>query len=466
MDKIVLDKDEVVLLEEGYTWYSGSLERVDSVDRLVLTNKRILATWRKRKESGILEIPASEIKKYKDSLCVDDFEYEHRGEWLRVQTMNGIELFRVAKAEDTSIREDLRDAFGFGKKDKQKDKNTVAWVEKIKEAFGDPEAVEAPQKPKIVESAPVPIKENPASMEPAKKEEKIIVCSSCGKEYPAGSKFCPHCGAETAKPKVVEVEKTVEVAICRKCGVKMPIGTSFCPSCGAPVIEEEKKPAPEPKRESKIEKCPVCGEILPSDAVVCPSCGHEIRGREATISIAQFSKLISSISDEDTKIEAIKNYVIPNSKEDIMEFMLFATSNFDEKLYLSNVNGDNIACAWHTKIEQCYKKAMLMFTDQNDIRKIEGLYNECVSKTVTTKKRKIVMTIFGIIMMTIGTVLMFVPVGVTNEEGKYPLSWLMYIGMGIVGIGVLSFVSGIKKKKTNKQLREEKAAKANRRKRR
>ena len=296
--------------------------------------------------------------------------------------------------------------------------------------------------------------------EPIKEEGRNIVCSSCGKEYPAGSKFCPHCGAETSKPKVVEV------MICRKCGAKMSVGTRFCPSCGTPVIEVKKEPVNEPKRESKIEKCPACGEILPFDAMVCPSCGHEIRGREATISVAQFSKLISSISDEDTKIEAIKNYVIPNSKEDIMEFMLFATSNFDEKLYLSNINGENIACAWHTKIEQCYKKAMLMFTDQNDIRKIEGLYNECVSKTETTKKRKIVMTVFGIIMMTLGTVLMFVSVGVTNEEGKNPLSWLMYIGMGIVGIGVLSFVFGIKKKKTNKQLREEKAAKANRKKRR
>ncbi len=468
MKKIVLNQDEVVLLENGYTWYSGSLEGVDSLNKLVLTNKRILGFWSKRKEEGILEIPASEIKRYGNSPCVDDFDSDDLpGECLRVQTLKGIEFFDVTDSEPTSIKEDLRDMFGFGKKEKAKDKNTVLWVEKIKEAFKDAETIETAQKTNIVESTLPPIKEKPAPEETIKKEEKVIVCLSCGKEYPSGSKFCPHCGAEANKPKVVEVEKTVEVAICRKCGAKMSVGTRFCPSCGTSVIEEEKKPVLGQKhenRESKIEKCPVCGEILPSDAVACPSCGHEIRGREAVVSVSEFSKFISLIDDEDKKIEAIKNYVIPNNKQDIMEFMLLATSNFDEKLYLSSRHGENIATAWHTKIEQCYKKAMLMFTDQNDIRKIEGLYNESISKTKNTMKRKIILAVVGIALIVGAVVLMSVVSGCKNEDGSNPYDWAFFFGLGILAAGIISLVLGVKKKKTNKQLEEERIAKMNKKK--
>ncbi len=440
MRKFVLDQDEVVLLEEGHTRYFGSLEEVGNLEKLVLTSKRILGVWVKGQEEGVLEINASEIKRYRSFLCVDEFDSDDlHGVCLRVQSVNGIELFDV--------------------------KNTVAWVEKIKEAFGDAETIEHAQKPKIADPISSAAKERRGSEMRIKKEEMIIVCTSCGKEYPSGSKFCPHCGTETSKPKVVEIEKTVEVVICRKCGAKMSAGSKFCPSCGTPVTEEEKKPVQEPKRdarENKIEKCPICGEILSFDAVSCPSCGHEIRGREATLSVAEFSKLISSIDDENKKIEAIKNYVIPNSKQDIMEFMVFATSNFDERIYLSNIQGENIACAWHTKIDQCYKKAMLMFTDQNDIRKIERLYNECVSKTTTTKKWKIGLIIAGIVLSALGFVLMSVAAGYTGSDGKTSLDWLLFLGSGVVGLGVVSFIFGIKKKKTNKQLEEEKIAKANR----
>ncbi len=477
MKKLVFDQDEVILLEEGYTRYSGSIEGVNSLDKLILTNKRILGVWSKRKEEGILEIPASEIKRYKNSLCVDDFDSHggFYGECLRVQTVKGIELFNVTDPEPTSIKEDLRDVF-IGKKGKAKDKNTVAWVEKIKEAFGDAKSLEAPQEPKIVEHAPTttkggpvpsPVKEKLSPEEPIKKGGKIIICPSCGEEYPTGSKFCPHCGADTSKPKVVEVEKTVEVAICRKCGAKMSVDTKFCPSCGAPVIEEEKRPVPEPKRESresKIEKCQVCGEILPSDAVVCPSCGHEIRGREAVVSVSEFSKTISSIDDEDKKIEAIKNYVIPNSKQDIMEFMLLATSSFDERLYLSSRQGESIATAWRTKVEQCYKKAMLLFTDQNDIRKIENLYNESIYKTKNAKKRKIILAAVGIALIVGAAVLMCVVSGCKNEDGSNPYSWAIFVGLGVLAVGIVSLVFGVKKKKTNKQIEEERIAKMNKKK--
>jgi membrane protease subunit (stomatin/prohibitin family) len=48
------------------------------------------------------------------------------------------------------------------------------------------------------------------------------VCSACGAAIPAGSKFCPECGA-----------KQNAGAFCTNCGKEIPAGTKFCPECGA-----------------------------------------------------------------------------------------------------------------------------------------------------------------------------------------------------------------------------------------
>lgn len=48
------------------------------------------------------------------------------------------------------------------------------------------------------------------------------VCGACGAKIPAGSKFCPECGA-----------KQNASAFCTSCGKEIPSGTKFCPECGA-----------------------------------------------------------------------------------------------------------------------------------------------------------------------------------------------------------------------------------------
>ena len=47
-------------------------------------------------------------------------------------------------------------------------------------------------------------------------------CINCGAQIPAGSKFCPECGA-----------KQTTAAFCTSCGKEIPAGTKFCPECGA-----------------------------------------------------------------------------------------------------------------------------------------------------------------------------------------------------------------------------------------
>lgn len=457
MAKLMLDADEVILLEEQEVYYSGSIDKLDYIDRIILTNKRIICNWEEKRVERTFEIHPNEIKRYNGALQVDYYEDDEIGQCLRIQTINAVELFAIGENESESIRESFKSMFSSNKKENKK---VALWVSKILEAFDG----------KDIKTHEESINQREKAQEVSREEVNMIICPECGKKYVNGTKFCPSCGTPTNKPKVVEIEKVIEVIRCRKCGAKMNADTKFCPECGTPVIEEPKTETPKQSvsyekkesRESKIQKCPICGEILSSDTITCPSCGHEIRGRQAVDSVKAFFDSISSITDEDKKIEAIKMYVIPNNREDIMEFMLLATSNFDAKLYATNKQGENIASAWHTKIEQCYKKAKLMFTDENDIQKIEKLYNESESKAAAIKKAKLIMTIAGIAMIILSIILISVSPRSTAEDGTTTsVGVLGYISMGILAVGIIVLVIGLKKKKTNKQIEEARIAKLN-----
>jgi hypothetical protein len=80
----------------------------------------------------------------------------------------------------------------------------------------------------------------------------------------------------------------------------------------------------------------------------------------------------------------VKNFPIPNTKEDIFVFMLLASSNFDSSYYATHLNQEDISDAWLTKIDQCYQKAKLAFGSHSDFEIIESIYqkikNECTEK--------------------------------------------------------------------------------------
>lgn len=63
---------------------------------------------------------------------------------------------------------------------------------------------------------------NPAPAQAAAPAAAGSACTACGAVIPAGSKFCPECGA-----------KQNASAFCTNCGKEIPAGTKFCPECGA-----------------------------------------------------------------------------------------------------------------------------------------------------------------------------------------------------------------------------------------
>ena len=168
-------------------------------------------------------------------------------------------------------------------------------------------------------------------------------------------------------------------------------------------------------------KCPNCGEVMDSFLTVCHSCGYEIRDVRSASSARELAMKLENISaqkmpafvekksvmkmvfgkdfkEEDEAEEALKrfesqknrekasliiNFSVPNTKEDIMEFMILAASNIDVKKGVD----DDVTKAWISKLDQVYQRAEISMGGHPDFAQIKSIYDR-KKKELKNKKIK------------------------------------------------------------------------------
>ena len=160
------------------------------------------------------------------------------------------------------------------------------------------------------------------------------------------------------------------MGFCMNCGQQLPDGAKFCADCGT-AIGTVKPEGTQRKNiyDGELHKCPNCGEVLNSFTANCPSCGYEIRNSAVSTSVKEFASKLEKVDSTERKIDLIRNYPIPNTKEDVYEFMVFASTN------VRGESNKQVFNAWVAKFEQCHKKAELLFMDSADIEAIRQIYD-------------------------------------------------------------------------------------------
>ena len=188
------------------------------------------------------------------------------------------------------------------------------------------------------------------------------------------------------------------MAYCSNCGNEIKDGSKFCDSCGNEVQRNEKE-----KQKAKIMNCPQCGAIINTFLSKCESCGTEFRGLDVSQSIKEFAQKLSEIDSDKQRLNLIKEFPIPNTKEDIMEYMILASSNigYKDDLY-KDEEAEAYEEAWMTKFLQGYQKAKLVFANDRDFSKIQKMYENTLARRENADNERKIRAFQGLLMKNLG----------------------------------------------------------------
>lgn len=156
--------------------------------------------------------------------------------------------------------------------------------------------------------------------------------------------------------------------------------------------------APKSNKFGDVKKCPACGAIVQSFQTKCSDCGQEFSNIDANTSIQKLFKLLNDAEDtranDDTsnpllalgktyskmfqsalggdkihrkKVEIISSFPIPNTKEDILEFLSLALPKTKSKFFGSTKEQSEIAKTWKQKCEQIIMKARFSLKEDKKI---------------------------------------------------------------------------------------------------
>ena len=241
------------------------------------------------------------------------------------------------------------------------------------------------------------------------------------------------------------------MAFCGDCGKETVVGAKFCRYCGGIVAVTTKTTVNQRQQEyiGKVYKCPNCGEALKSFVTNCPACGLELRGAKATNSVRELALKLEAIESrreyqnprlntrsiftkagddsgqllktDEQKVNLIRSFSIPNTKEDIYEFIILAQSNINIRLHeKSNLRENDprkaISDAWEAKFEQAYQKAQISFQNEADFVEIEYLYEKTTAKIKNARRKDAKVLIVTLSIMILSLIIMFSIRSITEPQ--------------------------------------------------
>lgn len=449
MVDLKLENDEGIIQQADSVEMYKANDVYEEIYEMYLTNKNIICYYEKsnglfsKSEEIIEKISLQDIRIVNDKLQISKVDNDEYGLGLQILLQDGerihfvfdkkkelqiwydaiLETITGKKSESNTTNESLKKEnaivgsfLGVVKTVKDIAKDQIDEVKEqindVKDMFIDEEEVNTTSNNKIevkqeeIENNLSKNKKEKVKESMNSEKEKSFYCRNCGEKLMPNSKFCNYCGTPTEdtidKKNVVEEKKN----------------------------ETSREELTERKMvyDGKIHKCPNCGEVLNSFVTNCPACGYELRDSKNSSAVEELSRKLEEIeknrdrtkvstkilgafnlSDgltktDEQKISLIRNFPIPNTKEDLYEFLILSKSNIEIDLYENTqIKSARLAIsdAWKAKFEQAYQKAKLLLKNDDRMVEIDKMYKE-INNSINKAKRKIWVTlgvVFGVLVV-------------------------------------------------------------------
>lgn len=209
---------------------------------------------------------------------------------------------------------------------------------------------------------------------------------------------------------------------CPKCGTQLNGEPKFCNECGAKIAI--KADSGIQSAQNDYTQCPSCGANLNAFETTCPSCGREVRNVDSISSVKRLETVLLQIEErrppnaqksssnndinptDMQKAGCIEAFVIPSTKEDIVEFMLLAASNIDAHAiavkgmhYTVDRSSYHVTKAWYSKFEQAYEKAKISLKNDPMLDNVQEIYAKKMREIQEEKdkERKVNIVLLSII---------------------------------------------------------------------
>ena len=446
MIDLELEEDEGIIVQAKDVFRYGANDEEVEIQEMYLTNKNLICVY--DNSSGIFssenlqaeKIPLDEIKIVNDKIQVSKVDNDDYGLCLQILfKKQSRKLFEFSKSKDIDIWKNAIISTISGEPFEQSATNENDVKSKFKNVINSTkkftDKVQETRKKSsdlIVGTSSEVMQENIEQPKEQLKQGNEI--ESVDEKIETEDIAVKDKEKEREKP-----SKTEKEIFCQYCGEPIPANSKFCNSCGKPLKENnnEEKEASDDIQSSKrkeeyvgtIMKCPNCGETLKSFEINCPSCGFEIRGAKNSNAVEKLSAKLEEIErtrekkksnailrlynlddpitkTDEQKISVIRNFPIPNTKEDLYEFLILSRSNIDINSYTNqgfNTARKAISDAWKAKYDQAYQKAKLLLKDDERLADINKMYSE-TEKSISKSKNQIWIILgvtFGIIFLTI-----------------------------------------------------------------
>ncbi len=168
--------------------------------------------------------------------------------------------------------------------------------------------------------------------------------------------------------------------------------------------------APKSDKFGDVKKCPACGAIAQSFQTKCSDCEHEFSNIGANVSIGKLFEMLNACENDrkessnsitgafgslmaqglgqgdkvtEKKKSIISGFPIPNTKDDILEFLSIAIPNAKQKGNMftkqqpENKSHNDLVPTWKSKCEQIIMKAKFsMKEDKKTLEEIMAYANE------------------------------------------------------------------------------------------